>query len=270
MRIAVLCDIHGNLPAFEAVLKDVARQRVNQLVIAGDIVIGCPDSKDCLELAVSLGCPIVRGNHERYLAHFDTPAASPLWTTDLFTPLQWAAGQVSAEASRRLGDLPMQLRLPEASNVLIVHASERDDHDSLDARTLEAELQAMFPTAMEATIVRGHNHIGRVRLWKRGTIVTAGSVGLPLDGNCTAQYLLLEQVPGGWTIRHQSVDYDLEAALGRFHDTGYLEAAGPMARLFYRELVTATQHIVPFLSLYAGWSMGEGLGLNEAFARYQA
>lgn len=56
MRIAVLADIHGNLPAFEDALKHVSQQKVDQIILAGDIVNGSPDSKACWSLAMSLGC----------------------------------------------------------------------------------------------------------------------------------------------------------------------------------------------------------------------
>ncbi len=57
MRIAVLADIHGNLPAFEAALKHVSQQKVDQIILAGDIIIGSPDSKACWDLALSSGLP---------------------------------------------------------------------------------------------------------------------------------------------------------------------------------------------------------------------
>src|SRR6266540_3464866 len=67
----------------------------------------------------------------------------------------------------------------------------------------------MFPILQERWIVRAHNHIGQVRLWDERTIITAGAVGLPLDGSPTAQYPLLEQRAGGWRIFHQAIAYDL-------------------------------------------------------------
>src|SRR5512138_2161712 len=97
MRIAVLADIHGNLPAFEAALKHASQQKPDLMILAGDVVIGAPDSKDCWSLALSLGCPILRGNHERYAAHFGTPQAAPQWTEEQFTPLQWAVAQLSEQ-----------------------------------------------------------------------------------------------------------------------------------------------------------------------------
>ena len=87
MKIAILSDIHGNLPAFQAAVDHVGRQQVDQIIIAGDIVIGAPDTFACWQLANDLKCPILRGNHERYLFDYGTPGAPPVWETEQFFPV---------------------------------------------------------------------------------------------------------------------------------------------------------------------------------------
>ena len=268
LRLAIFADIHGNLPAFEAALKHVAYQSVDQIIIAGDIIIGSPDSADCWKLALSLNCPILRGNHERYVAYYGTPLASPEWSTEKYAPLQWAFSQLNSQECQAMALLPANLRLPDAQNLFIVHASERNDSDAVTAYTPEEQLSAMFPYAEERFIIRAHNHVGQTRVWRNRFLVTSGSVGLPLDGNPTAQYLLLEQEKSGWQIQHQSVPYDLDLVIQRFKDTHYLASTGPMGRLFFREVVTASQQLVPFLRLYKQWSKEENISLSEAVDRF--
>jgi hypothetical protein len=126
----------------------------------------------------------------------------------------------------------------------------------------------MYPDVSEKVIVRAHNHLGQVRLWDGRTIVTAGSVGLPLDSSPTAQYLVLEGAAGAWRITHHSVPYDVDAAVRRFDETGYLDAVGPVGRLFQREVATASHHIVPFLRAYARWSSEERISLADGLTRF--
>lgn len=269
MQIAILADIHGNLPAFEAALEHAMR-RAERLIIAGDVVVGAPDSAACWRLARSLGCPIVRGNHEGYVAAFGTPAAPPAWQTRQFAPVQWAAAQFDEAERRAIDELPRMLRPPNTSDLLVVHGSLRSDRDTVNAYTPAEELAAMFPDLRETLVVRAHNHQCQVRLWAGRRIVTAGSVGLTLDGVPSAQYLLLEQTRDGWEFQHQSVRYDVQAALRRFRSSGYLEAAGPMARLYMREVATAAFHVVPFLRAYARWSRECEISLDAALERYLA
>ena len=265
MRIAVLCDIHGNLPAFEAALEHVSHQAVDQLIIAGDIVVGAPDTAACWRLAQSQQATILRGNHERYVGDYGTPAADPGWTSPQYTPIQWGVAQLTEAERQALRQLPAFLRLPE---LLVVHASLRNDRDTIMGHTPEEQLPPMFPGVKERYIVRGHNHLCTVRPWGEQLIITAGSVGLPLDGHATAQYLLLEQHSDGWQIYYHSVPYDVQATVRRFYESGYLETAGPMARLFLREVLTAAPHFVPFLRLYREWSQQAPLSLEEALARF--
>jgi predicted phosphodiesterase len=267
MRLAVLADVHGNLHAFEAALEHVARQGVDRIVLAGDLVVGCPDTAACWRLARSLRCPMLRGNQERYVACYGTPEGDPRWRTAQYAPVQWAVSQLSDAERRAMRALPLSLRLPDVPDVLFVHASARSDRDSLTAYTPPDRLRDMFGDAPEQTIVRAHNHTCQVRLWEGRQIVTAGSVGLPLDGNPTAQYLLLERDGRGWQFAHQSVPYDVDAALRRFDETGYMAAVGPMAHLFRREVETAVYHLVPFVRAYARWQQ-EGLSLERAVERF--
>ncbi|MEM7532420.1 MAG: metallophosphoesterase family protein [Chloroflexota bacterium] len=280
MKIAIFADIHGNLPAFEAAIDHAHAQHVDHIVIAGDIVVGAPDSAACWRLAKQLNCPIVRGNHERYVAHYGTDKGDPQWHTLQFAPVRWGVEQFSDEERREIDNLPLYYSIAEAPDILVVHSSLRNDRDTLISHTpADEQLSQLFPDAMMPNpdvriIVRGHNHIQQVRFWDERLIVTAGSVGLPLDDHVTAQYLILEKQEGeghhqtGWHIHHQSVAYDVETVLARFRETNYLAEAGPIGYLFMRELATASPQMVPFLRRYGRWRENEEISLEDALARF--
>ncbi len=268
MRIAILADIHGNLPAFEAVLAHVRQQAPDLIVIAGDIVVGAPDSAACWGLAQSLDCPIVRGNHERYVSFFGTEQEEAIWHTEQFSPVQWGVAQFTAAERAQIAALPPMLRLPEAPDLLIVHASARSDRENLPPYTPDAQIAAMFPAVTEQWIVRGHDHLARTHAWRDKVIITTGAVGLPMDGNPAAQYLLLDATEKGWHTQHQAVAYDLSATLARFAVTKYVEQTGVMGCLFLREAATASPHFVPFLRLYQQWSSASPSDRGEALDRY--
>lgn len=268
MRIAALADIHGNLQAFEAALEHVRTQHVDQTVLCGDITVGCADDLACWHLARESDCAAVRGNAERYLADFGTERADPRWTTELFRPLQWSVAHFPEAARRELADLPLTYSAPGHPELVFCHGSPRSDGDQIKAYTPGESLTPMFEGCAARYIVRGHNHIPGIRLWEGRTIVTCGSTGLQVDFNPEAQYAVLEQRNSAWHVTHHAVAYDVEGALRRFEETGYLPDAGPMGRLFARAVATATNQIMPFFRYYRRWQAEEDIGLAEAVERF--
>jgi predicted phosphodiesterase len=269
MRIAIIADIHGNLPALEATLAHIETLHVDRLLVLGDIVVGSPDSLACWQRIRALNCPVLRGNHERYVYDLGTERAKPEWSLPQFGPVQYAAAQLGETARCELAALPTTIRLPEAPDVLFVHGSARNDTDLVFPYTSEAELTPMFASATERWLIRGHNHYAGIHLWGERRVVTVGSVGLPLDGTPAAQFTVLERTPEDWAVSQFAVPYDVAAAVRRFKDSGYLDAAGPMSRLFMREVETAAFHIVPFLKWQKEHaSRGKIIPLAEAVERF--
>lgn len=272
MRIAVIADIHGNLPALEAALAEIANLKPDRLIVAGDVVDGGPDSGACWRRVKALGCPVIRGNHERYVFDYGTPRGDPAWTSPQFAPLRYARSELSDAEIAELAALPPHWSDPELPDLLVVHASLRGDNDSIFPYTPDALIDPMFAGLDPAVklIVRGHNHACSSREWGARRIVTTGSAGLPQDGNPAAQFLLLER--GGdkrWMVRHRAVRYDVGATLRRFRESGYLDKAGPLGRLFYREMETGTHQIVPFLRFYgAARSRGAQWNLEETLRHF--
>lgn len=269
MRIAILADIHGNLPALEAALADVARLQVDQLVILGDIVVGSPDSLACWERVKGLRCSVLRGNHERYVFDLDTERARPEWSTQQFAPVRFAAQQLGVQQREELARLPPTLKLRGCEDVLFVHASARNDNDLVFPYTTDEALEPMFAGATEPWLVRGHNHFASVRLWGHRKIVTVGAVGLPLDGTPAAQFTVMEKRGGEWRVNHRCARYDVRETLRRFQESGYLDTAGPIARLYFREVMTASFHMIPFLRFYGELKTREPeISLESAVTRF--
>ena len=257
MRIAVLADIHGNLPAFETALAAAKREAPDLLVIAGDVVNGAPDSRACWQLARAEADVLLRGNHERYVLDRGTPAGDPAWLGPRFRSLGWAREQ--------LADLLDELRacpiaMPLADDVLLMHAAPTDDHVSLFPWSDDGSLERVLDPATESLLIRGHNHLPFHRSLADGRLlVSVGAVGIPLIGRPEAQFGLLTRHPlRGWTVRHVSLPYDVDAALARFSDTGYLRAVGPMAQVFRREVATGSHQLVPFVRFEQRWRAANG------------
>jgi predicted phosphodiesterase len=266
MRIAAIADVHGNLKALEAVLDNVATKHFDETIFVGDLIMGAPDCKDCWRLASSHG-PCVLGNAEERVGKFGTPDEDSEWAGERYGPLRWSAEQFTGEERELLAGLPMTLRVQEAEDLVFFHATPHGFRSS-QAYTPAEKLHDFFSGVTEHYLVRGHQHNPQVRLWDGRVIINCGSAGAQVDMNHDAQYLILDQRDGGWDIQHQSVPYDVEAAVQRFTDSGYLEATGPMGRLYMRQVATATGQIPPFLHYYASWSSESDISLADAVDRF--
>jgi hypothetical protein len=251
MRIAVLADAHGNLAAFETALAAARATAPDLLVVAGDVVNGAPDSRACWELARAEADLLLRGNHERYAIDRGTAAGDPAWFGPRFRPLDWTVAELAGllDEVRRA---PIVARA--AADVVIAHAAPHDDRWNAYPWTGDEEVEAAFAGAGGGLLVRAHNHLPFHRTLPDGRLlVSVGAVGLALAGRPEAQWALLTRRSGGWQVRHASEPYDVAATLRRFDESGYLEVAGPIGRLFRREMATGTHQLVPFLRFEGAW-----------------
>jgi predicted phosphodiesterase len=251
VRIAVLADAHGNLAAFETALAAARAASPDLLVVAGDVVNGGPDSRACWLRARAEADVLLRGNHERYAIDRGTAAGDPAWTGARFGPLAWTV----AELDGLVDDVRRApIAAAAADGVTVVHAALTSDQWSAFPWTSDDEVAAMFAGADGRLLVRGHNHMPFHRTLPDGRLlVSVGAAGLALSGRPEAQWALLSRHRDGWRVRHASEPYDVAATLRRFDESGYLDVAGPIGRLYRREMATGTHQLVPFLRFERAW-----------------
>ena len=126
MRLAILADIHADLPALEAVLADVSRHGVDGIVVAGDLLVGGPQPAEVLRLLRSLGAWLIRGNAEDYLTSFDSGAAPAGWrTARQWAAVRWSHRRLGREELDLVACLPAErtIALPGAAPLRVVHGA---------------------------------------------------------------------------------------------------------------------------------------------------
>jgi len=178
--VAVLSDIHGVLPALEAVLAEPAVLDAERIVLTGDIAAG-PQPTEVLDRLLELGDRVVwvRGNADRELVQLARGEGGNI--PDPIAP--WAARQLTADHLDWLAGLPYPVTLPVEGfgPVVFCHATPRDDEEVVLVDTrLErwAEVLADLPGEV-ATVVCGHTHMPFTRLANTRQIINPGSVGMP-------------------------------------------------------------------------------------------
>jgi putative phosphoesterase len=212
MRVAALYDIHGNLPALEAVLEEVRHAGVDRIVVGGDVLPG-PMPRETLGCLLSLDVPaeFIYGNGEVAVLEQLAGRASPAVPEPYRPAILWNAGQVRGEYGDRVAGWPLTLKLETpGSRVLFCHATPRNDNEIFTALTPEERLLPVFDGLDASVIVCGHTHMPFDRTIGRTRVVNAGSVGMPF-GAPGADWLLLGDE--GLQFRHTA--YDLTAAAAR-------------------------------------------------------
>ena len=221
MRIAVLSDIHGVLPALEAVLAEPDVASADRVVLTGDLAAG-PQPAETLDLLSALGerAVWVRGNADRALVECRRGERETF--PDPISP--WAAEQLRAEQVDLLAGLPLAVTLPVGGlgTVLFCHATPRDDEevvlDGLAAGAMGRGLREPLDDLVSA-VACGHTHMPFVRLAHRRLVLNPGSVGMPYGG-AGAHWALLG--PG---IELRVTEFDLDQAVDRITaESGYPDA----------------------------------------------
>lgn len=222
MRIAALYDIHGNLPALEAVLQDVRRAGVDLVVVGGDVLPG-PMPRETLACLIALDIParFIRGNGDREVLARMQGADDSALPEQALVPVRWTAAQLDAGHERVLAAWPATLRLadPERGEVLFCHATPRSDTEIFTRLTSEDRLLPLFEGVEVPLVVCGHTHMQFDRMVGGVRVVNAGSVGMPF-GEPGAHWLLL-----GPEVELRRTSYDLEEAASRIRATEYPQAA---------------------------------------------
>ena len=231
MRVAALYDIHGNLPALEAVLQDVRQADVDQIVVGGDIVPG-PMSREALELLLNLDLPVqfIHGNCElAVLAQLAGIRGAPItyWGTTSGEPLpepylgnmRWSAEQVS-EYDSLFASWPktLQLQIDGLGEVLFCHGTPRSETELFTRLTAEDRLLPLFEGLNVNVVICGHTHMQFDRRIGKTRVVNAGSVGDPY-GEPGAYWVLL-----GPDVQLRRTDYYFMKAAERIRDTQYPQA----------------------------------------------
>lgn len=183
MHVALIADIHGNAIALDAVLAELAREGVDQIVCLGDTAAGCPQPRATLERLQSLGCPVVMGNADAWLLD-PRPRPDPdddwrrieainYWCLEQLTP-------ANLDFVRTFQPV-VEVELGDGIGLLGFHGSPRSYDEIIVAATPDAELAPMIADQSAIVLAGGHTHTQLLRRYRDKLVVNPGSVGLPYE-----------------------------------------------------------------------------------------
>ncbi len=273
MKLAVISDIHGNLPALEAVIGDLERWGPDQVITNGDVINRGPDSLGCLELIGQqlAGSNIIKGNHEEFVLACAEKEFSPgIQRHELRRFAHWTINQLGAglEMVRRWHE-DLDLTDPDGGELHITHGTRLGKRDGIrhntDPKTLPAKLgdpRQLFITA--------HTHQPLILDCEGTLVVNTGSVGASFDRDYRAAYGRFTFHAGRWKAEIVRVDYDRARTERDYVESGFLEQGGPFARVMLTELRQSRGHMAPWMRRYHQAVLDGEITVEQAVTEYLA
>lgn len=250
MRTALIADIHGNLVSLEAVLADIDRQRVDQILCLGDLATLGPQPREVMARIRALGCACLLGNHECFLLDrglLDGYTDS----AELHAMVEWCAGLLSEADFDFVRSLPwlIEVQLGPGATMLCYHGSPRSNMDRILPTTPAAELDEMLAGHAATVMAGAHQHVHMVRQHQGRLILTVGSVGQPFDQwpfeekphllPC-AEYTIVDWSAGALSVELRRARIDIETVKQ-----------------------AARESTMPDVDFWVGWWMEEGESVDE-------
>jgi putative phosphoesterase len=227
MRVAAIYDVHGNLPALEAVLQEIRQEKIDHIVVGGDVLPG-PMPVETLDRLQDLHAVVhcIFGNGEVAVLQ-QMAGKEPTRVPQAFRPvIRWTATQLHPEHQQWLSmwRKTVILEISGLGSVLFCHATPQNENDIFTRLTPDDRLLPLFENLNAAVVVCGHTHMQFDRKIGQTRVVNAGSVGMPF-GEPGAHWLLL-----GPDIQFRHTPYDLAHAAERVRSTDYPQAHDFAAR----------------------------------------
>lgn len=266
MRIAAFGDIHSNHIALEACLAKLEQIEVDGIVFLGDYVSDCAYPQKTLELmreaAKRYRCWFIRGNREEYMIdHADgksiwknnSQSGSVLYTYENLT-------QDDIEWFRSL-PISMKVEIEDAPPFEICHGGHyRSRLMLLPGREEFDEELALMETDL---MLCAHTHETFICEKDGKAIANGGCVGLPSKGQTGASFILLELTEGKWVPQLIRVDYDVEAVIREFHESGFMDRGHVWARAVTKSLRTGQYYTLQCIELVNQYAKETAISFEE-------
>jgi putative phosphoesterase len=222
-KIALLSDVHGNLPALEAVLADAARNDAGAVWNLGDFLGYAPFPNEVIEALRAAQASNIVGNYDLKVLAFARKKEK--WkrkkAREKYIAFEWNHKHLSDDSRGFLASLPEQRKLEAGGlTALLVHGSPASLKELLHTNTPRRRFQELAEMAGVDVVVCGHSHEAFVRRESGTWFVNPGSVGRPEGGDWRASYALLEFADGDLRVGHRRVAYDIERVAQAVHAAG--------------------------------------------------
>ena len=202
MRLAIISDIHSNLPALQIVLEQIEKEGVDRILCAGDIVGYGPYPNEVIERLKKIELTTILGNHDRAVLSRDSSnmniqAQDAVW---------WTIENLKQEGQDFLARLNAKVSFSwNGLSIAIFHGSPRNDDEYIPEESADDELLEL---AKSDFLILGHTHVPFVKSLDIGTVINPGSVGQPRDGDPRASFAIYDHRLRRFEVKRLAYDID--------------------------------------------------------------
>jgi putative phosphoesterase len=249
MRLAVLADIHGNIPALEAVLKEIEKDAVDGLVVAGDMVAG-PNPVEVINRLRELNALMIRGNNEGYILRFASGEAPDWWyTTRQWSFMHWNYRRMDDDTLDFIKALPEQrtIEVVGTDPIRMVHGSPRNISELIYPAKDMSPLETALGLVSEPVLIFGHTHEPWQMRQNGQLALNPGAVCGTFMGKTGGSYAILSWENNRWEVELRELHYNMALIRKAFEDTGLLKEGGAFAEHWLYDLETGVNTLPRFV-----------------------
>jgi putative phosphoesterase len=233
MKVALIADVHANLPALEAVLTHAHQQNIEAIWNIGDWVGYNAFPNEVIRRLRQERAVSIIGNYDLKVLKFKKKKAKWRHTKrpEKYLAFKWAYKNLSKKNREYLRSLPKERRLRvNGQRILLTHGSPASIQEALSPDTPEKRLQKLAQMTQTDVIICGHSHRPFARQVDKVWFINTGSVGRPDDGDPRATYAILKIEPEVLQVDHHRLEYDVDRAVAALRQHQLPEAFGWMLR----------------------------------------
>lgn len=218
MKIALIADIHANLPALDIVLAHARAKKIDEIWHLGDAIGHGPFPDEIIKRLCKEKIINIIGNYDRKVLQFREKQKA--WQHDKdpvkYFSFAWTDRHISRSTRGYLQDLPRQKRLQrKGMSFLLVHGSPVSMEEPLSMATSPKHLKVLAQKAKADVVLCGHSHLPFNQTVSKTRFVNPGSIGRPFDNDTRASYAILTVKKNRLNVRHFRVAYDVQSVVSR-------------------------------------------------------
>ncbi len=257
MKLGIVADIHGNLPAFNAVLSALENEEIDCILVAGDLVGGAPFQNEIIEILKSLNAEIIKGNVDDFFLKVSKGITPPGWANNQWAFERWAYQNLDNMSLKFLKQLPEQkvIKFPGKSEIRMVHGSPNYIGEFIDPDENPSLLEEYLRLIKEEILIFGHTHHPWIQEINGKLGLNPGSVCFSRTGIFGAQYALMTWNDNKWIAEGRNVEYDLSQLKNAFKSSGLLENGSRLAEALLLSIETGQDYfrsLVTFIGYESG------------------